>query len=100
MSTDTPYDEVLDTMTNSVDAGLCTAKDAIRAAYVLGQFDGKLEMAQVGRRMVETNGEDCDHDWLYDGGDPSTGINPAWVCRTCDAVNVDMRPPSYDDDVI
>ena len=45
-------------------------------------------------------GEDCDHDWRYDGGDYSTGINPGWVCQLCDAVNTEWAPPSYDDDVI
>lgn len=41
---------------------------------------------------------DLDHDWHYDGGDQSVGLNPAWVCRGCDATDTDREPPSYDDD--
>ena len=37
-------------------------------------------------------------EWKYDGGDYSVGINPGWVCQTCDAVDTDREPPSYDDD--
>jgi hypothetical protein len=39
-----------------------------------------------------------DHDWHYDGGDYSVGINPGWVCAACDEVDTDREPPSYDDD--
>ncbi len=41
---------------------------------------------------------DMDHDWHYDGGDYSVGINPGWECRTCGEVDTDREPPSYDDD--
>jgi len=39
-------------------------------------------------------------EWLFDGGDASTGINSAWVCQICGMVNADREPPSYDDDVL
>ena len=41
-----------------------------------------------------------EHDWRYDGGDASTGVNPAWICRRCGKVDeLDREPPSDDDDI-
>lgn len=33
-------------------------------------------------------------DWLYDGGDSSTGIEAAWVCQVCGNVDIKREPPS------
>ena len=41
--------------------------------------------------------EECDHDWLYDGGDQSVGINGAWVCQKCGAEDCESEPPSEED---
>lgn len=40
---------------------------------------------------------DEDHDWHYDGGDYSVGINPGWICRSCDKVDTDRPPPTDED---
>lgn len=44
------------------------------------------------------NPDDCD-DWLFDSGDPATGVEPAWVCQKCGAVDINKEPPSHDDDI-
>ena len=41
----------------------------------------------------------CD-DWLFDSGDPSTGVTAAWVCQKCGAVDVDRDPLTFDDDML
>jgi hypothetical protein len=44
----------------------------------------------------------CDadaHDWEYDGGDDSVGINGGWICKICGALN-DEPPPEDDHDPI
>lgn len=45
--------ETLATIERSLEGGIVKAHDALQAAYALGKFDGSLEMAQVGQRMVE-----------------------------------------------
>ena len=37
-----------------------------------------------------------DHDWEYDPGDYSVGINPGWICTACGAIDVDSPPPEDD----
>ena len=51
--------------------------------------------------MTEIHAElldDCDHDWLYDYGEPDVGINGAWVCQKCGAEDCKSEPPSGDID--
>ena len=40
---------------------------------------------------------DC--DWLFDAGDPATGVEMAWVCQICGAVDIDREPLSFEDDI-
>ena len=35
-------------------------------------------------------------EFLYDSGDPDTGVNGAWVCQLCGEVDVNREPPSDD----
>lgn len=49
----TVSEETLKTIERSLAADLVEPKDALYAAYVLGKFDGKLEMAKVELGVVE-----------------------------------------------
>lgn len=54
------------------------------------------ERSSADEAACKRPGEDvC--DWSYDGGDYSVGINPGWICATCDAVDVERDPPSDPD---
>ena len=59
---------------------------------------------QPTSRNEPSNGNECkgtsdgEHEWYYDGGDPDTGVTGAWLCRKCDAVDIDTEPPAYADD--
>lgn len=45
-----------------------------------------------GECLDRIYGELC--EWLYDGGDPDTGVSGAWVCQVCGEINVNREPPS------
>lgn len=39
------------------------------------------------------------HEWDYDAGDPTTGVNAAWICKACGHVDDKTEPPTDDDDI-
>ena len=59
---------------------------------------GLMRMSMTSTASLKPNCADGDHEWRYDGGDADTGVNGAWICVHCGAVDIDRDPPSYDDD--